>query len=785
MTRIRIIERYDIIRFACRLLLLACILGVTAPLQAETVTIGVLAFRPKPQTQAQWQPLASVLKRAMPEHEFVIEALDYPELEAAVATQRVQFVLTNPSHYVLLAYRLGLSAPLATLIVDEGSMPLSAFGGVIFTRTERNDLNTLGDLRGKTVAAVGAESLGGYQMQAYELARAGIRLPQDARLMATGMPHDQAVTAVLEGKADAGFVRTGLLENMEREGKLDLGQLKILNRQNPPGFPLQLSTRLYPEWPFAALPHTDEDIARRVAAILFVLEEDHATVQALNIHGFTVPSDYIPVANLMRELRLPPFEAAPEFTLQDVWARYRWELVAGLAAGGVILLLGISLFMTNRRLRDERHKLALETQLRHELLYALGEGVYGVDHQGRCIFINPAALAMLGYSESEVMGCDQHALFHASHADGTPYPEHECPIYQSLMDGISRRTEEYFWKKDGTSFPVAITVSPINEDGTRSGAVVVFRDITEEKTARERDHLLVSALEAVGNGVVITDTDARIKWANSAFEGLTGFTHAEVIGCKPSELVKSGQHDQPFYQTMWQTILAGNIWRGEVVNRRKDGRYYNEELTIAPVKDANDVIRHFVGIKNDISERKQIEERIRHMAQYDILTDLPNRALLSDRLQQAIAGARRDGTGVALLLIDLDQFKPVNDTFGHDVGDLLLKEVAARIQGCVRASDTVARMGGDEFVAMLRTVGHEPDALMVAEKIRHALNQPFALAGQSLHISSSIGIALYPEHGDNETELSKCADIAMYQAKNSGRNNVQIFRPAMADTATP
>lgn len=645
-------RRASMNRFIHRLIAAVCLLGIILPSSAsEPVRIGVLAFRPKPQTQAQWQPLAGVLKRAMPEHDFVVEAFDYPGLEAAIAKREVDFVLTNPGHYVLLAHRNGLSAPLATQISIDNGHSLSAFGGVIFSLAKRADIRTLADLRGKTVATISTGSLGGYQMQVYELARNSIRLPHDARVLTTGMPHDLVVTAVLAGRADAGFVRTGVLENMGSEGKLDLSRLKILNRQDMPTFPMQVSTRLYPEWPFAALPHTDKGLARRVAAALFVLEEDSTASRAMGIHGFTVPADYTPVADLLRELRLPPFEAAPAFTLQDVSARYQWQIFAGLIGGGAILLLGIRLFLINRRLA----------------------------------------------------------------------------------------------------------------------------------AARARDHLLVSALEAVGNGIVITDTDAKIEWANTAFEALTGYRTEEALGRRASELVKSGQQDQAFYLAMWNTILAGDVWRGEVVNRRKDGSLYHEELTIAPVKDESGAILRFVGVKHDITERKQNEERIHHMAQHDVLTDLPNRALLSDRLQQAIACARRDETGLALMLIDLDKFKPVNDTLGHDVGDLLLKEVARRIQGCVRESDTVARVGGDEFVVMLRTVGHEPDAKAVAEKIRHALNQPFVLAEQSLSISSSTGIALYPEHGSDEIGLSKNADIAMYHAKECGRDNVQIFRPEMLD----
>ncbi len=290
--------------------------------------------------------------------------------------------------------------------------------------------------------------------------------------------------------------------------------------------------------------------------------------------------------------------------------------------------------------------------MREGLLDALGEGVYGVDHRGICIFANPAALKMLGYREDEVLNTDQHALFHHHRADGTPYPEQECPIYQSLADGKSRSGEELFWRKDGSSFPVALTVSPNVTGEGREGAVVVFHDITE---------------------------------------------------------------------------------------------------------------------------RKLSDERIQHLAQHDTLTDLPNRALLADRLQQAIACARRDKQLVALMFIDLDRFKPINDTLGHVVGDWLLQQVAIRMCGCVRDSDTVARIGGDEFVVLLRVIDSIEDAVMVAEKIHHALNQPFNLAQQSLLISCSIGITVYPDQAKDEKEMMDFADIAMYQAKQTGRDKVQVF----------
>ncbi|HAF45920.1 MAG TPA: ATPase [Gallionellaceae bacterium] len=633
-----------------------CIFGLlwTTVADAQTVKIGVLAFRPKPETLKQWTPLAKVLKRSIPQHDFIIEAYNYPELESAVINKQVDFVLTNPAHFVLLSRRLGVSAPLATLVVEDNGVPLSTFGGVVVTRADRTDLQQLTDLKGKTVSSPDTGSFGGYQTQAYELALQGISVSKDISLLIVGMPHDNAVKAVLDGRADAGFVRSGLLESMEREGKVKASQLRILNQQQEPRFPLLLSTRLYPEWPFAALPHANENISRHVASALFVLEEDTAAVHAMNIHGFSTPMDYTQVENLLRELRLPPFDKTPEFTLHDVWTRYYWQSVSAVSVGLVILLLAVSLFLTNRSLKAKRLQLESEIRIRRGLLEALGEGVYGADYSGRCIFINPAALRMLGFSEQEVIGNDQHALFHHHRPDGTEYPGYDCPVRLSQIDGETRSSEDWFWRKDGTGFPVAITVSPNRTNAGEIGAVVVFHDITE---------------------------------------------------------------------------------------------------------------------------RKRHDERIRHLAQHDTLTDLPNRALLKDRLQQALSYSKRDNQRIAVLFIDLDRFKPINDKLGHIVGDWLLKEAANRMRACVRESDTVARVGGDEFVVLLRTVENEEDAVMVAEKIRNVLNKPFELAQQSLQISCSIGLALFPEHAQSENELLDYADIAMYQAKQLGRDKVQVFSP--------
>jgi diguanylate cyclase (GGDEF)-like protein len=240
---------------------------------------------------------------------------------------------------------------------------------------------------------------------------------------------------------------------------------------------------------------------------------------------------------------------------------------------------------------------------------------------------------------------------------------------------------------------------------------------------------------------------------------------------------------------MWKTVLSGQTWHGEIVNRRKDGIVYDEALVIAPVTDADGTIRHFVAIMHDITERKQAEAQIHNLAFYDTLTRLPNRRLLNDRLGQTMAASKRNGRHAALMFLDLDNFKPLNDTHGHDVGDLLLIEVARRLTGCVRETDTVARFGGDEFVVILSELETDKadsatHAGIVAEKIRSALAEPYLLTrkqedGTAMsvehHCTSSIGIVIFINHEASPEEVLKCADMAMYQAKEGGRNAVRFY----------
>lgn len=301
-----------------------------------------------------------------------------------------------------------------------------------------------------------------------------------------------------------------------------------------------------------------------------------------------------------------------------------------------------------------------------------------------------------------------------------------------------------------------------------------------EAAAAARARLLTEVFENSGEAIVVTDAANRIIDINAAFTRLTGYARDEVLGQNPS-ILSAGRLSADDYHAMWESIQREGCWQGEIWDRRKDGSCYPKLLTIATLRDAQGAITHYIGSFTDISERKAAEDRINHLAHHDALTGLPNRLGLSDRLDQALAAARRDRQRLAVMFIDMDRFKAINDSLGHPVGDQLLVEVARRIKHCVRESDVVARFGGDEFVVVATGIADAAvtTASTLAEKIQRLLAQPYPISDHALHSTPSIGIGIFPDDGADADTLMKNADTAMYHAKARGRNNFQFFTAAM------
>lgn len=443
-------------------------------------------------------------------------------------------------------------------------------------------------------------------------------------------------------------------------------------------------------------------------------------------------------------------------------------LVLFISSGGLICFIGRQMRHHAMALRDSEQRFRL-------LASATFEGI-AMTEQGRFIDANEQLLTMFGYTREALIGMPMAALL----------PPHER---ERLMDSVlSGNGERYLdmLRHDGTLIQVEVHGQDVSRDG-RSVRITALRDVSERQRAEHLLRIAATAFEAQ-EGMVVTDADNVILRVNRAFSDITGYTPEEVVGRKMS-MFKSGRHDAAFYDAMWESIGRSGTWQGEILNRRKNGELYPEWLTITAVRDAGGTINNYVGTLTDITQRKAVEDEVKHLAFYDVLTGLPNRRLLLNRLQQALASSARSGRNGALLFIDVDNFKVLNDTLGHDIGDLLLQQIAQRLSACVREGDTVARLGGDEFVVMLEGLSEHAHEVhhqieRICDKVLANFKQPFQLGPHQCHNTSSIGATLFCGHQCTVDELMKRADLAMYEAKSAGRNTLRFFDPQMQAAIT-
>lgn len=324
----------------------------------------------------------------------------------------------------------------------------------------------------------------------------------------------------------------------------------------------------------------------------------------------------------------------------------------------------------------------------------------------------------------------------------------------------------------------------LTQDGSIEGMVGILVDIDERKKNEERLRLSAAVIDSTRDGVVVTDLTAHIIAVNRAYCEITGYSEGLLLGQNP-RILQSGRHDDRFYQQMWAALTEHGHWQGEIWSRRYNGEVYPEWLTISAVRDENGRVRHYVGVVTDISRLKQTEAELARLAHYDPLTGLPNRLLAQSRLDHAIQRAEREGRRLALLFIDMDRFKTVNDSLGHQVGDQLLHAVGGRLSKAITGADTVARLGGDEFMVISEDCQSGRAAGELAARLLESLHAPFHLeGGHEVFVDASIGISLYPEDGASATDLVRCADAAMYRAKDLGRNTFHFYTPNLVDAAS-
>jgi diguanylate cyclase (GGDEF)-like protein/PAS domain S-box-containing protein len=465
------------------------------------------------------------------------------------------------------------------------------------------------------------------------------------------------------------------------------------------------------------------------------------------------------------------FPFAMEYRLRRYDGEYRWILNNGVprfAEDATFLgYIGSCIDISERKQAESA--LRRESEKNQAFLRNASDGIHILDPEGNLLEFSDSFCEMLGYQREEMVGMnvtEWDVNFSAADCLRVVKRQFEKPIRSEF--------QTRHCCKDGTVIDVEVSGFPL----MLAGKPALFnssRNITDRKQAERQLKIAATVFEAQ-EGMLISDANQLILNVNQAFSRITGYISSEVIGQTP-RLLKSNRHDKAFYSVMWQSIQQTGLWQGEIWNRRKNGQVYPEWLTITAVKANNDQqVTHYVATFTDMTERKAAEDYINQLAFYDPLTQLPNRRLLYERLKHGFSVSSRNGSQMAVLMMDLDKFKAVNDTLGHAAGDELLQQVAKRMKACLREVDLVARLGGDEFVVLLENITQTEHVAPIAQAILDTLSQPFTLHQNHIAcIGASIGIALYPEHGDTIEMLIDHADTALYCAKDNGRNCFVAF----------
>ncbi|GHT89688.1 hypothetical protein AGMMS49545_00610 [Betaproteobacteria bacterium] len=495
----------------------------------------------------------------------------------------------------------------------------------------------------------------------------------------------------------------------------------------------------------------------------------------LAAHGRQIVDNHIPVQRLMTNISRNPFtqdleqaygEYVRTYNRMSAQAENYRRMMAIFS-----LLMVISVVLIVLRLQYTARELERSHSLLDNIADHLGEGILSFDGRGNLNFMNQRAEMLLGRNETELLGTNLDDIWSREDVQNSGFRA-------ALRSGYSYDGEEWLRRADGASFPAVFlggALPHLEDSDSAQGYVASFRDVTVQHQAEARLRVAASVFENLSEAMTIAGADGKIQSVNHAFTTITGYTEAEAQGKTPGELLASGLHDAEFFRAMWASLNTEGRWQGEIINRRKSGETYPEWLSITVVRNEAGDVEQYIGIFSDISERKQAEAYIHHLAYHDPLTGLANRLLFNDRLNTAMSQAHRSRYLLAIMLLDLDHFKSINDSLGHHAGDLLLAATSQRLSGMLREGDTLARLGGDEFAVLLPNITSHADAAMLASRMVVAFEKSFELEGREIFISTSIGIAVYPADGKNAEILLKNADVALYNAKDSGRAAFRFF----------
>jgi diguanylate cyclase (GGDEF)-like protein/PAS domain S-box-containing protein len=492
------------------------------------------------------------------------------------------------------------------------------------------------------------------------------------------------------------------------------------------------------------------------------------------------PQDRLMQRRLVRDAIRAGRSYEVEYRIADANGVERWVLESGqpVAQGGdaAFWVDGIISDISDRKYNEMRIEALLAEQGA-----VLDNVMFGIvqERDLRVVSTNRRFDELFGYEEGELVGEPIAVLF----PDSATYERGIAASAPVLGSGKEFSDEHLYRRRDGSLFMCQVSGRAVDPERPHGDSIWVYADVTGRRQAEEKLRLSATVLEHIADGVMVIDVHGRIVATNPAYTQITGYTESEALGTQSgltgASLASSAGHPPAFYDGLWQDLADTGFWRGEIWSTRKNGEVYLEWLTVSAVRDDDDTVSHYVCVFSDITKLKESQEKLDHLAHHDPLTGLPNRLLFHDRLQHAMLRAARTGEQLAVIFIDLDRFKNVNDTLGHHVGDELLKQVAQALSGCLRNGDTLARLGGDEFIVLLEDIDGERGARLVAEKLMRLFEQPALVSSYELFVTGSVGISLFPQDASDLNVLVRNADVAMYQAKARGRNGYAFYAPSM------